>query len=664
MERLTTSPPTQPTVGGKKRRTGSRAGTSGEAKTGEAKTATGETPGASRPRTRAKKSLPDNLPVTQPPALTPAGSVVDVEALSKNVARMMEESGKALAAYMRPRETGKITDSTAEDVADVVKTVARVMEYWMIDPKRVIELQASIGKSYFELWEMMVKRMAGETPPPVAVPDPRDKRFADPEWTTNQFFDFVKQAYLLTAQWGRDLVKNTKGLDPLTQQKAEFYVRQISNAFAPSNFLLTNPELLRETLASNGENLVRGMHNLAEDIAAGGGDLKIRQSDSSKFQVGRNLATTPGKVIYQNDLMQLIQYAPSTDTVLTRPLLIVPPWINKFYILDLTPEKSFIKWCVDQGFTVFCISWVNPDAHLARKSFADYMRDGPLTALDVIGKVTGESKVNAIGYCVGGTLLSITLAYMAEKKDDRIASATLFASQVDFAFSGDLKVFAADEQQIEQVEREMAERGYLEGKKMANAFNMMRSNDLIWPYVINNYLKGKSPFPFDLLYWNSDATRMPAANHSFYLRNCYFENKLSKGEMEVAGVRLNLKKVTVPIYNLATREDHIAPAKSVFVGSSSFGGPVKFVLSGSGHIAGVINPPNLNKYQFWTGAKPKGANVEAWITKAEEHPGSWWPDWLDWIKQQDAATTAARTPGGGKFKPIEDAPGAYVKMQS
>jgi polyhydroxyalkanoate synthase subunit PhaC len=664
MERLTTSPPTQPTVGGKKRRTGSRASTSGEAKTGEAKTATGETPGASRPRTRAKKSLPDNLPVTQPPALTPAGSVVDVEALSKNVARMMEESGKALAAYMRPRETGKITDSTAEDVADVVKTVARVMEYWMIDPKRVIELQASIGKSYFELWEMMVKRMAGETPPPVAVPDPRDKRFADPEWTTNQFFDFVKQAYLLTAQWGRDLVKNTKGLDPLTQQKAEFYVRQISNAFAPSNFLLTNPELLRETLASNGENLVRGMHNLAEDIAAGGGDLKIRQSDSSKFQVGRNLATTPGKVIYQNDLMQLIQYAPSTDTVLTRPLLIVPPWINKFYILDLTPEKSFIKWCVDQGFTVFCISWVNPDAHLARKSFADYMRDGPLTALDVIGKVTGESKVNAIGYCVGGTLLSITLAYMAEKKDDRIASATLFASQVDFAFSGDLKVFAADEQQIEQVEREMAERGYLEGKKMANAFNMMRSNDLIWPYVINNYLKGKSPFPFDLLYWNSDATRMPAANHSFYLRNCYFENKLSKGEMEVAGVRLNLKKVTVPIYNLATREDHIAPAKSVFVGSSSFGGPVKFVLSGSGHIAGVINPPNLNKYQFWTGAKPKGANVEAWITKAEEHPGSWWPDWLDWIKQQDAATTAARTPGGGKFKPIEDAPGAYVKMQS
>jgi polyhydroxyalkanoate synthase subunit PhaC len=601
--------------------------------------------------------------VSQTTAVTTA-PVVDIEVLSRNIARMVEEGGKALAAYLKPREQGRVvTDGSAEDVADVVRTLGHVLEYWIADPQRVIEVQTRLGTAFLDLWAATVKRMAGEQAADIITPDPRDKRFADPEWSSNQYFDFLKQTYLLTVKWANELVQNTHGLDPLTQHKAEFYVRQISNAIAPSNFILTNPELLRETLSSNAENLVRGMRNLAEDIAAGGGDLRIRQSDASKFEVGRNLAVTPGKVIFQNDLMQLIQYTPSTDTVLKRPLLIVPPWINKFYILDLNPEKSFIKWCVEQGVTVFCISWVNPDARLARKSFADYMRDGPLAALDVIETVTGQKQLNTIGYCVGGTLLAVTLAYMAEKHDRRIASATFFAAQVDFAYSGDLKVFAADEQQIEQVEREMAERGYLEGRKMANAFNLMRSNDLIWPYVINNYLKGKSPFPFDLLYWNSDATRLPAANHSFYLRNCYFENKLTKGEMEVAGVRLNLRKVTVPVYNLATREDHIAPAKSVYVGSSFFGGPVKYVLAGSGHIAGVINPPKSGKYQFWTGSKPKGSNVEAWIDKAKEHPGSWWPDWIEWIRSQDEAMVPERTPGGGKLKPIEDAPGSYVKVR-
>jgi polyhydroxyalkanoate synthase subunit PhaC len=605
----------------------------------------------------AGKTFSQTTAVTTAPA-------VDIEVLSRNIARMVEEGGKALAAYLKPREHGRVvTDGSAEDIADVVRTLGHVMEYWLADPQRVIELQTRLGTAFLDLWAATVKRMAGEQAADIITPDPRDKRFADPEWSSNQYFDFLKQTYLLTVKWANELVKSTHGLDPLTQHKAEFYVRQISNAIAPSNFILTNPELLRETLSSNAENLVRGMHNLAEDIAAGGGDLRISQSDASKFEVGRNLAVTPGKVIFQNDLMQLIQYTPSTETVLKCPLLIVPPWINKFYILDLNPEKSFIKWCVEQGVTVFCISWVNPDARLARKSFADYMRDGPLAALDVIETVTGQKQVNTIGYCVGGTLLAVTLAYMAEKHDRRIASATFFAAQVDFAYSGDLKVFAADEQQIEQVEREMAERGYLEGRKMANAFNLMRSNDLIWPYVINNYLKGKSPFPFDLLYWNSDATRLPAANHSFYLRNCYFENKLTKGEMEVAGVRLNLRKVTVPIYNLATREDHIAPAKSVYVGSSFFGGPVKYVLAGSGHIAGVINPPKSGKYQFWTGAKPKGSNVEAWIDKAKEHPGSWWPDWIEWIRSQDATMAEARTPGGGKLNPIEDAPGSYVKVR-
>jgi poly[(R)-3-hydroxyalkanoate] polymerase subunit PhaC len=588
-------------------------------------------------------------------------SSVEVEEFARNVARMVEEGGKALAAYLKPREEGRVDDQYAE-MTDVVKTLGQVADYWLRDPQRALQVQTELGKAYLDLWAHMARRMAGEKVEPVAAPDSRDRRFADPEWSTNQFFDFLKQAYLLTVQWANRLVHDAEGLDPHIQQKADFYMRQIANAIAPSNFVLTNPELLRETLASKAENLVRGMHMLAEDIEAGHGNLKIRQSSAAMFEVGRNLACSPGKVIFENELMQLIQYAPSTATVLKRPLLIVPPWINKFYILDLTPEKSFIKWCVDQGLTVFVISWVNPDTKLANKSFEDYMREGPLAALDVIEGATGEREVHAIGYCVGGTLLATTLAYMASKQDPRIASATFFAAQVDFTHAGDLKVFV-DEEQITAREREMSGRGYLEGKKMATAFNLLRSNDLIWPYVINNYLKGKEPPPFDLLYWNSDATRLPAANHSFYLRNCYLENRLSKGDMVIAGKKLKLKSIKIPVYNLATREDHIAPATSVLLGSKFFGGAVRFVLAGSGHIAGVVNPPDKMKYQYWTGPKPTSANLERWLSKAKEHAGSWWPDWFEWIKAQDATEVPARQPGGGKLAPIEDAPGSYVKVR-
>ncbi len=588
---------------------------------------------------------------------------VNVEAFAHNLARLIEEGGKALAAYLKPREEGQIRSDLADDVTDAVKTVGRVVEYWMADPQRAIELQASLGRAYFDLWAGAVKRMAGEHAAAVATPDLKDKRFSDPEWSQNQFFDFMKQAYLLTAQWADKLVKDAAGVDEHTRKKAEFYVKQITNAISPSNFVLTNPELLRETLSSNAENLVRGMHMLSEDIKAGHGVLKIRQSDSSVFDVGGNLATTPGKVVFQNELMQLIQYEPATKNVLKLPLLIVPPWINKFYILDLTPDRSFIKWCVDQGITMFVISWVNPDARLAEKSFEEYMREGVIAAIDAIEAATGEKKVNAIGYCVGGTLLSIALAYLAAKKQNRIKSATLFAAQVDFSYAGDLMVFV-DEERVKQLETHMKEQGYLEASRMATTFNMLRSNELIWPYIVNNYMRGKKPLPFDILYWNSDATRMPAANHSFYLRNCYLENKLTKGDMEIAGTILDLRKVTVPIYNLATREDHIAPANSVLYGSQFFGGPVKYVLAGSGHIAGVVNPPGKSKYQYWTGDKPSGASVEIWMKKATEHPGSWWPDWLDWIKAQGAETVPARKIGAGKLKPIEEAPGSYVKVKS
>jgi polyhydroxyalkanoate synthase len=612
-------------------------------------------------------------PVGQPPsvkaaeqqALTPIQArigAVDIEQFSRNLARLVEEGGRALAAYLKPREEGREDNELADEITEVVKTLSEVAEYWLSDPQRTVELQTRLGKAYLDLWASAVRRLTGEPAAPVVTPAAGDKRFSDPEWSQNQFFDFLKQAYLLTAQWADKIVADAADLNPHTKQKAEFYVRQITNALAPTNFVLTNPELLRETLTSNADNLVRGMHMLAEDIQRGGGHLKIRQSDASMFEVGRNLAITPGKVIYQNELMQLIQYAPSTETVLKRPLLIVPPWINKFYVLDLTPEKSFIKWCVDQGLTVFCISWVNPDEGLAQKTFDDYVRQGPLAALDAIKDAIGEDKVHAIGYCVGGTLLAIALAAMAARGDERIASATLFASQVDFTYAGDLKVFV-DEEQVSALEKRMAERGYLDSRSMATVFNMLRSNDLLWPYVINNYMRGKAPFPFDLLYWNSDATRMPAANHSFYLRNCYLDNKLAKGMMTIGNTPIDLNAVTIPIYNLATREDHIAPAKSVMFGSKFFGGDVRFVVAGSGHIAGVINPPEKNKYQYWTGPKPRNADIDRWLAKAKEHPGSWWPDWLAWITKQNPAKAPARVPGAGALKPIEDAPGRYVKVR-
>ncbi|WP_407051421.1 class I poly(R)-hydroxyalkanoic acid synthase [Methyloraptor flagellatus] len=588
--------------------------------------------------------------------------VKNPEAFANNLARVVEQAGKAAAAYLKPREEGSNKGEFAEDIANVVKTFAHVGEYWLSDPGRALEAQTKLFTGYIDLWSTMVKRMSGEEAQAVAEPDPRDKRFQDPEWRENQFFDFLKQMYLITSRWAEDLVERAEGLDDHTRHKADFYVRQLAAAVAPSNFLLTNPELLRETMESNGENLVRGMRMLAEDIAAGGGDLKIRQASPGTFKVGENLATTPGKVIHRNDVCEIIQYTPVTETVLKRPLLIVPPWINKFYILDLNPEKSFIRWAVAQGHTVFVISWVNPDERQAQKSFEHYMREGILEALDVVEKATGEREVNTIGYCVGGTLLGVTLAYCAAVGDDRIKSATFFTTQVDFRYAGDLKVFV-DEEQIRATEEKMKAKGYLEGTKMAAAFNMLRSNDLIWPYVVNNYMRGKEPFPFDLLYWNSDATRMPAANHSFYLRNCYLDNKLTKGEMEIAGVKLDLSKSKVPIYNLATREDHIAPAKSVFLGSRYFGGPVTFVLAGSGHIAGVVNPATKPKYQFWTGAPPAG-ELDDWIAKAEEHPGTWWPHWHQWVSALAPETVKARKPGGRKLKPLGDAPGTYVVIRA
>ncbi|GLK80849.1 class I poly(R)-hydroxyalkanoic acid synthase [Methylopila turkensis] len=628
---------------------------------------------APKPKRRAPKTAQaaEPRPAQAPRSSSSAGGAeapdanpfltADVETFAANMARLYEEGGRAMSAYMRPRESGERPFAATDEIVDVVKTIGQVAERWMADPSRTVEAQKAFTTGFLDLWTGTLRRFSGEQAPPTAAPDPKDARFRDPEWSQNPFFDFLKQAYLHSARWAERMVDEAHELDPHTRQKAAFYVRQIANAVSPSNFVPTNPELLRETFAQKGENLVRGMQMLAEDIAAGNGDLRIRQTDNANFEVGRNLATTPGKVIFRNELMELIQYAPTTAMTRTRPVLIVPPWINKFYILDLTPEKSFIKWCVDQGLTVFCVSWVNPDARHAAKSFDDYMRDGVMTAVDVARAATGAEQVDAVGYCVGGTLLAVTLAYMAARDDQRIASATFLTTQVDFTHAGDLKVFV-DEAQVAAVEAKMAAFGFLEGSSMANAFNMLRSNDLIWPYVVNNYMKGKAPFPFDLLYWNSDTTRMPAANHSFYLRGCYLNNDLAQGRMEIAGEVLDLGKVKVPVYELATREDHIAPARSAFLGATMFGGPVRFVLAGSGHIAGVVNPPAKMKYQHWVGEEPAGA-FEDWFAKAEERPGSWWPDWRAWLAASDATAVPARVPGEGPYPAIDDAPGAYVKVR-
>lgn len=607
----------------------------------------------------------DKAKVGKGPAETPFDElppVPDFDSMAQNMGRLVEQAGKVTAAYLKPIERGEAKTGQADEASEMVRVLGRVAERWVNDPQKIIEAQASITSDFLNLWSTTLKRIGGETVAPVIEPEKRDARFADPEWSSHPVFDFVKQAYLLTTRWAEGMVEQAEDLDPHTRNRARFYVKQIAGAFSPSNFVATNPELLRETMAQNGENLVRGMKMLAEDIEAGGGELKIRQSDPGAFQIGVNIATTPGKVIYRNDIIELIQYAPTTETVLKRPLLIVPPWINKFYILDLNADKSFIRWCVAQGLTVFCISWVNPDQRHALKDFESYMREGIFAALEAVEQATGEKQVSTIGYCVGGTLLGVTLAYMAATQDKRIASATFFTTQVDFTYAGELSVFV-DEAQIRTVEEQMAERGYLDGARMAGAFNMLRPNDLIWSYAVNNYLKGKAPTAFDLLYWNSDSTRMPAANHSFYLRNCYLENKLSKGEMRIGGKLLDLKKVKIPIYNLATREDHIAPAKSVFTGSQCFGGPVDYVVAGSGHIAGVVNPPSKVKYQYWTGPKPEGT-LEDWLKQTQEHPGSWWPHWFAWLEKQAPKRVAARIPGEGKLPALEDAPGSYVKIKA
>ena len=585
----------------------------------------------------------------------------DFERLSYNLARLVEQSGRTLAAYFKSSESNEAKSNVSNGVADALRSISRIAGHWLSDPARTFEAQSSLTVKLLGLWAHSLRRMSGEFENPFVPDDPSDKRFAAPEWRESPFFDFLRQAHSIVSHWAEDLVLRSNDVDPHVRDKAKFYLRQISSALSPSNFLATNPELLKETWASSGDNLARGAALLAQDMEAGKGTLKISQCDSSKFELGVNIATTPGKVIFRNDLMELIQYAPVTDTVFKRPLLIVPPWINKFYILDLNPEKSFVRFAVAQGLTVFMISWVNPDTRHRDKGFEAYMREGIFAGLDAIEKATGESEVTAIGYCIGGTLLAMTLAYMAETGDRRIASASFFTTQTDFSQAGDLKIFV-DEDSLRALEKKMAVTGYLDASAMASAFNMLRPEDLIWSFVVNNYMMGKPPLAFDLLAWNSDSTRLTAANHLAYLRHCYLENRLSRRKAKFGGKTLDLSKVTMPVYHLATREDHIAPAKSVFIGAKFLGGKVCYVLAGSGHIAGVINPAGKPKYQYWRGKAPAG-EFEDWFAAATKHNGSWWVDWIKWIKRQSRKQVPARLPGDGDRPAICDAPGDYVRVR-
>lgn len=528
------------------------------------------------------------------------------------------------------------------------------------DPEHLIKLQNEYWQNWFHLWQESTLKFLGEDTKATIEPDPKDRRFRDPEWQNNAVFDFIKQSYLLTCEYMNKAIEETQGLDKDEKRKLEFYTQLYANALSPSNFALTNPTVLRETIETGGENLVKGMKNLLQDLERGHGELKISTTDYEVFKLGENIATTKGKVVYQNDLMQLIQYEPTTKQVHQKPMLIVPPWVNKYYILDLKAENSFIKWLVDQGYSVFTISWVNPNKALAQKSFQDYMDEGVLSALDQIKGITGEPDSNVIGYCLGGTLLTITLAYLhAKKQEKRVASATFFTTLIDFEHAGDLKLFM-DDSQIALMDKAMAESGVLESTEMQRTFSLLRSNDMIWSFVVNNYLMGKEPFPFDLLYWNDDATNMPAVMHSFYLRKMYRDNVLKDaGGISMHDTPIDVSKIKTSTYFLSTREDHIAPWIATYSGATLFSGDVTFTLAASGHTAGVVNHPDKKKYCYWTSEKLP-STPEKWLEDTKEHEGSWWPHWEKWLSKKSGKKVDARKIG----KSIEDAPGSYVRMKA
>ncbi len=548
------------------------------------------------------------------------------------------------------------------DPLNTLPAFSELQQAMLSNPQEMAERTLQLWTQQAELWRRMtMKWIGGEKAEPVAAPDKSDKRFGHEEWSNNQIFDYIKQSYLLTSRYILGAANEVGELDERDRKKVAFYTRNFVEAMSPTNFAAMNPEVLNATYAEKGENLVRGLQMMAEDLERGKGKLLIRQTDMKAFKVGRDMATTEGKVVHQNNVMQLIQYAPRTEKVHATPLLVIPPWINKYYILDLNEKKSMVRWLVDQGFTVFMISWVNADERQKDETWDTYLEKGALEAMDVVLKETGQKTLNIASYCIGGTLTGTLLAYLGKKKDRRVKSATFFTAQLDMEDAGDLQVFV-DEKTVGVVDEQM-EKGYLPAEAMQNAFNMLRSSDLIWSYVVNNYYLGKDPFPFDLLYWNADSTAMPARVHRFYLDRFYNDNAFATGELKVLGETVGLSDIRGPVYHVASKEDHIAPAASVYRGARQMtNADVRFVVAGSGHIAGVVNPPAMQKYQHWVNEDLSPETLEAWLEASEEVPGSWWPNWAEWLAGKSGRMVAAREPGavGGA---IENAPGSYVRKR-
>ena len=582
---------------------------------------------------------------------------------------LFEAYEKAQPLFEEYMDKYAAADSTGEfaninfDPLNVRETYLDFLDRLAQKPEKYIEIQAEFMQDWFNLWQNSVNQFIGEPASAPGVDDAKpDKRFRAPEWQESALFNFIKQSYLLTCKQVEKTIGSVDGLSDKQKEKLKFQAKLLTDAMSPTNFAMTNPEVIKETMNTGGQNLVKGFENLINDLKRGRGDLSISTTNYDAFELGKNIAVTEGSVVYQNDLMQLIQYAPKTDKVFKTPLLIVPPWINKYYILDLREKNSLVEWLVEQGHTVFIISWVNPTAELAQKRFEDYMFEGVLEAIEQIQDITGEEKINAMGYCLGGTLLTTTLAYLsAKKKDDCILSATFLTTLIDFEHAGDMKLFLDDEQ-LDHLEKMMDQHGVLSGKELQKTFSLMRANDLIWSFVVNNYLLGKEPFPFDLLYWNDDCTNMPAAMHRFYLRNMYRDNKLIEvGGITIDGVDINISKIKTPCHFISTKEDHIAPWIATYEGARRLGGPVTFTLAASGHIAGIVNPPHKKKYCYWVN-DTLPASRDAWLEKTKEHEGSWWPHWQKWIKPyagKSGKNVTARKPKNE----IEPAPGSYVRVK-